>query len=164
MTATIGHTALRARLATELLAILPELKRVLQAAIPDELRDELANATPHQLEALGLLHRLDGRAAGATMQEVARAQGCALSTATALVDRLIKQGLAERAPDAGDRRVVKILPTERARELLEKFVESRRRVALAALAGLDDDDARELIRLLRMVTMHEPAGAEVAHG
>jgi len=156
-------SAKRAQLASELLAVLPALKRTFQSGIPAELRDELANVTTHQLEALGLLMQLRDREGGASMQEVARMQGCALSTATALADRLIRQGLAERAADVDDRRVVKIRPTERAGELLQKFLDSRRQIAMAALAPLNDHDAETLIRLLRQVASEDEA-QEVAHG
>jgi DNA-binding MarR family transcriptional regulator len=153
----------RARLASELLSLLPALKRTFQRGIPQELHDELANVTTHQLEALGLLMQLRGTEGGASMQEVARMQGCALSTATALADRLIGHGLAERATDLDDRRVVKIRPTARAAELLQRFLDSRRQIALAALAPLSDEDAATLIRLLRQVASAGES-LEVAHG
>ena len=164
----------RSQLALELLEIFPSLKRTFQASIPTELREELAHVTTHQLEALGLLLQLRGHEGGASMQEVARMQGCALSTATALADRLIKQGLAERTADAEDRRVVKIAPTARARSLLEKFIESRRQIALGALEPLDDDEAAALVSLLRKVatagedgcarfTMKQAESEEAAH-
>jgi DNA-binding MarR family transcriptional regulator len=153
----------RAELAADLLSVLPALKRRFQSSIPTELRDQLAHVTPHQLEAVGVLMQLRAGAGGASMQEVAKVQGCALSTATALADRLIRQGLAERSADVDDRRVVKITPTARGRELLEKFVHSRRQIAVTALACLSDEDAATLIRLLRQVAMTEHE-EEVAHG
>ncbi|HKR99511.1 MAG TPA: MarR family transcriptional regulator [Candidatus Dormibacteraeota bacterium] len=156
-------SAKRAALAADLLSVLPALKRTFQSGIPKELRDELANVTTHQLEALGLLMQLRGTEGGATMQEVARIQGCALSTATALADRLIGHGLAERVTDLEDRRVVKIRPTDRAGELLQKFFDSRRQIALAALSPLSDEEAATLIRLLRQVASGGDS-MEVAHG
>jgi DNA-binding MarR family transcriptional regulator len=163
--ATVPHAAVpRTQLASELLTLLPSLKRRLSAGIPLELRHELASVTSHQLEALGVLMQLRGHSGGATMQQVARMQGCALSTATALADRLIKQGLVERTADAEDRRVVKVVPTARAATLLEKFLESRTQIALAALAGLDDDEVATLVALLRKVTLDESHPEEVAHG
>jgi DNA-binding MarR family transcriptional regulator len=108
--------------------------------------------------------QLRGHSDGASMQEVARMQGCALSTATALADRLIGHGLAERTADAEDRRVVKIVPTDRARDLMEKFIASRRQIALAALSPLDDDEAAALIRLLRKMAWADVEIDEVAHG
>ena len=157
---TDRETGVRSRLAVELIELMPGLKKTFQAGIPDPVREELAHVTAHQMEALGLLMQLRGKDGGASMQEVARMQGCALSTATALVDRLIRQGLAERSADVEDRRVVKIVPTERARELLEMFLESRRRIALLALEPLDDDEAATLIRLLRKMTARFGAGCE----
>ncbi len=120
--------------------------------------------TSHQLEAVGLLMQLRGREDGASMHEVARMQGCALSTATALADRLIRQGLADRTADVDDRRVVKIVPTDRARALLEKFVESRRQIAVSALQSLSDEEAATLITLLRKLAMAQAEEKELAHG
>ena len=42
----------RARLADAVLALLPGVKRRLQASLPDELRSELSRVTWHQVEAL----------------------------------------------------------------------------------------------------------------
>jgi DNA-binding MarR family transcriptional regulator len=153
----------RTQVAQQLLELLPALKRSFQGGIPLELREELANVTTHQLEALGLLLQLRGQEGGATMHQVAEMQGCALSTATALADRLIKQGLAARTSDAEDRRVVKIVPTERARLLLEKFIESRRQIALTALAPLDDEEAATLVLLLRKMTDSPPDDCATWH-
>jgi DNA-binding MarR family transcriptional regulator len=150
------RTGVRAQAAQELLQLMPALKRTFQASIPAELREELAHVTTHQLEALGLLLQLRGHEGGATMHEVAQMQGCALSTATALADRLIRQGLAARAADAEDRRVVKIVPTARARALLEKFIASRRVAALAAIEPLSDEEAAMLVDLLRKMAGSQP--------
>jgi DNA-binding MarR family transcriptional regulator len=155
----------RRELAEQLLQLLPALKRTFQASIPAELREELGQVTPHQLEAVGLLFQLRAQEGGATMHEVARMQGCALSTATALIDRLIKQGLAARTTGVDDRRVVKITPTDRARRLLETFIESRRRIALSALEPLGDEELDTLVRLVRKVasSSHDPCAPWQIH-
>lgn len=146
------------------MVLFPALKRRLQAGIPDDLRAQLAHVTPLQLEAVGLLLQLRDHARGASMHEVARMHGCALSTATSLADRLIRQGLAERIGDVDDRRVVKIVPTERGVELLEKFLESRRRLVLDALAPLDDDEVAKLVTLLGKVANAGIGREEVTRG
>ncbi len=164
MVDVVRTNALRPQLAGELLALFPSLKRRFQAGIPQQLRDQLASVTSHQLEALGLLMQLRGHEGGASMQEVARIQGCALSTATALADRLIRQGLADRVSDVDDRRVVKIVPTARAVAMLETFAESRLEIALSVLSPLSDDEAVTLIDLLQKLALHEPDAKEGTHG
>ncbi|MFN2568997.1 MAG: MarR family winged helix-turn-helix transcriptional regulator [Candidatus Dormibacteria bacterium] len=129
------------------LALMPRLRRRFEAHLPPDVRAELATVTPHQVEALCHLVR-EG---GATMHELARSQGCGMSSATSLADRLHRQSLAERAPDPGDRRVVRLLPTPRAAALIDSFQASRREAAIDALGALSDSEVDQLITLLDMV-------------
>ena len=96
------------------------------------------------------------------MTELARLQNCALSSATALVDRLIAQGLAERRPDPLDRRVIRIAPTAGGAELVKRFEIERRRIAVEALAPLRDDEVATLLQLMRKLAGDEEASGEVA--
>src|SRR5581483_234901 len=96
----------RDELIEEFSHLLGALKRSVTSAMPAEVREQMAGATPHQLEALSLVAGTDS---GLTMNEIARHQNCALSTATALVDRLERQALVERRDDPDDRRVVRIV-------------------------------------------------------
>lgn len=130
-----------------MLDALVAMKHRLAAQLPEDIREQLAGATPHQLEALMALVRGDG----ASMNELASAQGIRMSSCTALVDRLIKQGLVERASDPNDRRVVRVVPTETARVFVERFCDARRRTALDLIDGLSDAEAATFIELaLRM--------------
>ncbi|MGI8847145.1 MAG: MarR family winged helix-turn-helix transcriptional regulator [Candidatus Dormibacteria bacterium] len=146
----------RAALADELLALLFQLRNRVQASMPPAIRDELQEVTSHQMEAVGCLINTDGL----TMHELAQKQGCAMSTATSLADRLIKAGLADRVPDPTDRRVVRLVPTERARELKGRFHQAKREAALTILSGLDVPEIETLTQLLRKIATAE----EVAHG
>ena len=74
--------------------------------------------TMPQLRVLFLVVSLEG----ATMSQIARGTRMTLSTATGVVDRLIAQGLVRRADDPEDRRVVWIVPTEKAVSLVERIV------------------------------------------
>jgi DNA-binding MarR family transcriptional regulator len=148
----------RAELAGDALALVPLIKRRIQAGIPAGLSEELGGVTQHQMEALHLLHlALAGgeSGVGATMNELARKQGCALSTATALADRLLRQGLAERIADPDDRRVVRIAPTPRGEQLCARFAEAKRDIAVEAMSRLSDDEAATLIDLLRKILVVE---------
>jgi len=151
----------RARLADAVLALLPGVKRRLQASLPEEFRSELSRVTWHQVEALKQLSAPHG-SAGATMTELARLQNCALSSATALVDRLIAQGLAERRPDPLDRRVIRIAPTAGGEQLVKRFEVERRRIAVDALAPLTDDEVATLLQLMRKLAGDEESSGEVA--
>jgi DNA-binding MarR family transcriptional regulator len=102
---------------------------------------------------------------GATMNEIARMQQCALSSASALVDRMIRLGFAERRSDSEDRRIIHIAPTALGEQMLDRFDEARKAVALEALAPLSDDDLETLVRLMsKVVDWPEPGHArEAAH-
>lgn len=147
--------ARRDAVAQQILELLPRLRRQFELAVPDALRDERAAVTVHQMEAL--CHLIGSR--GMTMNELAQAQSIGLSSATSLADRLLRQGLAQRTSDPGDRRVVRLVPTDTAIEMVRRFSSAKRRIAMRTLAALDDDEAATLLALLAKM-LHPPrAGA-----
>src|SRR5207245_1185710 len=125
----------RDAVARQLLEFLHGMRRRFERELPREVRDEMATVTVHQLESL---HHLIS-SGGLTMNELAAKQCIGLSSATALADRLLRQGLAQRTSDPADRRIVRLVPTHAATELAQRFGEAKRGAALRALATLDDD-------------------------
>jgi DNA-binding MarR family transcriptional regulator len=97
------------------------------------------------------------------MAELAQVQSIGLSSATALADRLLRQGLAQRTSDPHDRRVVRVVPTDAAVQLVERFAVAKRRTALRALAALNDDEASNLLTLLAKIADTPTSEAE-PHG
>ena len=99
------------------------------------------------------------------MNEIARMNQCALSSASALVDLMIRLGFAERLSDSEDRRIIHIVPTQLGLQMLDRFDEARKAVSLEALATLSDADLEELVLLMRrIVDWPEPGHAKaVAH-
>jgi DNA-binding MarR family transcriptional regulator len=158
-------TTRRDELAEALFGYIGGLKRRLMASVPDELRGEFGAVTWHQVGALEQLRAAMQTSSGATMNEIARMQQCALSSASALVDRMIRLGLAERRNDPEDRRIIHIIPTALGEQMLEKFDDARRTVALEALAPLTDADLENLVALMaKVVDWPEPGHArEAAH-
>ncbi|MBV8528573.1 MAG: winged helix DNA-binding protein [Candidatus Dormibacteraeota bacterium] len=156
----------RAALAGELVAVFGALARRFRTAIPDALEAELGTVTPHQLEALHvLLQTSEGGTAGLTMNELARLQGCALSSASALVDRLLREGLVERVSDAADRRVVRVVPTAKGDAFCRQFAQAKRSVALQIVCQLTGEEMETLIALMRKATSGATRpGSEVVHG
>ncbi len=99
------------------------------------------------------------------MNELARLQGCALSSASALVDRLLREGLVDRVSDATDRRVVRVVPTAKGDAFCTQFAEVKRGVALQMVRQLSGGEMEMLIALLRKATSGASgAGSEVVHG
>jgi len=137
----------REDLADQVLAVIPRLRNRFQQILPEDLREELASVTVHQMEALS--HLMDS--GGLTMNELAQAQRIGLSSATALADRLLRQGLAQRTSDPNDRRVVRLVPTDAAVEMVRRFTSAKRSSAVHGLDALDDDEVLTLLRLLTKI-------------
>ena len=150
----------RDAVAHQILDLFPQMRRRFERGLPRELQDEMASVTVHQVEALA--HLISS--GGLTMNELAQKQAIGLSSATALADRLLRQGLAQRTSDPGDRRVVRLVPTEAATELVHRFVECKRRTALRTLEALDDDELVTLHRLLSKMAAAPDDGREDARG
>jgi DNA-binding MarR family transcriptional regulator len=89
--------------------------------------DEASGLSAPRLSALSVLVFAGPQAMG----ELADAEQVKPPTMTRLVEGLVADGLAMRAPDAGDRRVVRIATTAKGRRLLEA-ARARRVKALAA--------------------------------
>jgi DNA-binding MarR family transcriptional regulator len=136
----------RTQLIDRIAAVQPRLRRRFVEAMTPGLRDaakEVDAITVHQLEVLRRVLDDDGM----TMHDVAQVLGVGPSSATQLVDRLEQRGLVTRERDTGDRRVQRVVPTERARALGEQF-RTRMRIALEnVLAGLDEDELRTYVQL-----------------
>jgi DNA-binding MarR family transcriptional regulator len=135
----------RQALADAYLELMPMIRRRIEARFPADLREELASATPYQLEAL-LAMDTPG---GITMNQLARTQRISDSSCTALADRLVRQGLVERVADPNDRRVVRLVPTQPGLGFVRRFRAAKRSSALAALAALDDDELATYVALVR---------------
>lgn len=89
------------------------------------------------------------------MGALAKEWTCDPSTATWLVDRLERAGLAGRVASAGDRRVKLVRATEKGRAVMQELMAAYHRPP-AELTRLAQDDLAELARILRML---QPAKA-----
>lgn len=103
------------------------------------------------------LFREDGLRSG----EVACRLGIVAATATKMLSRMESSGLIVRRPDPDDARCGRILLTEKGRSLQKSLEKLRAENEEKLLAGLDDEERRELVRLLGHVHRNvENAGAE----
>ncbi|HET9050904.1 MAG TPA: MarR family transcriptional regulator [Candidatus Dormibacteraeota bacterium] len=135
------------------MATMAEMKRRFERALPDDLRDELGGLTLTQCEALGFL----AENSPAPMHDLARHQRVSMSSCTALVDRLQRQGLVDRADDPSDRRIVRVVPTDRGLRFLRRFSDHKRRVTLSAIGALSPEELDVLITLLTRMLAVDPA-------
>lgn len=84
------------------------------------------------------------------------------SSATRLCDRLVVAGLLDRRSDPGDRRQVALRLTDAGFRLLAVVMEHRRARLTQVLAGLTEDDRRDLERCLTLFSdsVSEPFEAD----
>ncbi|MGE5632063.1 MAG: MarR family winged helix-turn-helix transcriptional regulator [Caulobacteraceae bacterium] len=73
------------------------------------------------------------------------------SNLTVLSDKLIKEGLAERAFDLGDRRVITLKITKKGREFLYEHKEKVKHEILKKLDSLSDADVKRLNELIEEI-------------
>lgn len=86
-----------------------------------------------------------------TMHELSEAMNLAGSTMTRVVDQLVYKGLAERAPDDEDRRIVRVTLNEQGREVRAE-VERRFQDVFAEVAGqVTKSDRQSFLRALGAV-------------
>jgi DNA-binding MarR family transcriptional regulator len=137
------------------------------------LRPRLKTVQPEDEESAGMIARLmdshpHGAAAGSadfdllysvfvilsqnrepvTMGELSQALDVSLSTATRIVDWLVKNSFVARLADPEDRRIVRVTLTETGQALRQAGNELIRRRAAALLRGFTAAEREELVRLL----------------
>jgi DNA-binding MarR family transcriptional regulator len=79
---------------------------------------------------------------GATSGQIAKRLGVGLSTITGLVDRLTDQDLVTRREDPDDRRITRVLPTQRGKQLVDELIRYRNEVVTDILSRLDPHQLR----------------------
>lgn len=145
----------RSQLVERFMTLRPALVSVMQAVVPEEVRDELGAVTSHQLQALTLLP-----AAGLTMHELAKALQISSASACALADRLVRRHLVVRADDPSDRRIVRLVRTAVGDQLALRWAEAKRRSIAALLERLSDDQAEQFLALVEVLAEHGSPVAE----
>jgi DNA-binding MarR family transcriptional regulator len=121
------------------------LTRTAEAELRDFLRREHDTTLP-RFDVMAALYR---RREALTMSELSRLLLVSNGNATAVVDRLERDGLARRTPSATDRRTVHVALTEqgmRAFESMAREHEARIDSLFAGLSGEDLDALRDILR------------------
>ncbi|PIZ15475.1 hypothetical protein COY52_09680 [Candidatus Desantisbacteria bacterium CG_4_10_14_0_8_um_filter_48_22] len=90
-----------------------------------------------------------------TMGELSEKLAMNLSTLTRAVDRLVEETLAIRQNDPGDRRIVRVSLSSKAKTVMDKIKKQRRELVASFMKGLSPEDRikfvsmfENLIRLL----------------
>jgi DNA-binding MarR family transcriptional regulator len=159
--ATPPRKALLHRLA----GLQPAMRARFRATIPESacpgLSADLEQVTAAQVEALMLLHE-SGRAL--SMHELAEALSASPSSATQMVDRLVRMGLVERLREEEDRRLVRIQLSVPARERFEEMLSARLGLLASATAPLCDAELATLVELLEKVAASATVGGMAGSG
>jgi len=94
---------------------------------------------------------------GLKVIELGRRAGLEPSTMTGLIDRMERDGLVKRVPDAEDRRVLKIFLTDAGRTIKDTVASKVDNVMSQVLSGIDEADVGHLKETLRKVlaNIHE---------
>lgn len=89
--------------------------------------------------------------AEATMTDLSSGLGMSLSSATQLVERLVKVGFAKRRDDPIDRRIVRVSMTGEGNVELERLAKAKRQRFQKIFSVLPDSDIQELLRILKSI-------------
>jgi DNA-binding MarR family transcriptional regulator len=136
----------------ELLARLERLGPGLRRCLGDserraDLLDRFGGVTLHQLGALRHLVKHGPL----TMNDLAARMDISPSAATQLVDRLVQNGLAERAPDPDDRRALRVAASGSALAAVRAFEKERSTRFAALLAPLSEDELEVIAGLAERI-------------
>lgn len=92
-----------------------------------------------------------GRLGAPSMTELSERLHLKPSTVTAFVDELVQHGLAGRAVDAEDRRMVRVALTAKGKRVRQQKRRARRQRLMAALADLNDEQLGQILDVLQML-------------
>ncbi|MGA2529260.1 MAG: MarR family transcriptional regulator [Acidimicrobiales bacterium] len=121
----------------------PQLQRRLSALLHGEVGEELHAVTEHQRVVLTLL-----RGQSVTMRELAKQLEVGESAATAVVDRLVRQGLVVRHDDPSDRRVVRLELSDEGHSVVTDLQAKACSKTASLLSVLSDDQLSQLIGIM----------------
>ncbi len=83
-----------------------------------------------------------------TMGELSSEMTVPMSTATRIVDGLVKAGMVERVPDANDRRIVRVGMSKVGRELYEMGMEHNKQRIVKLLKDFSAEEQTQLLKLI----------------
>jgi DNA-binding MarR family transcriptional regulator len=100
--------------------------------------------SPAQATALLILHERPGL----TLRDLAESMSSDQATTSAMIDRLLSQGMVQRQTDPEDRRRARLLLSDEAISIVKRLAEARKATNALILEALGPDEAGELSRIL----------------
>ena len=92
-----------------------------------------------------------GRSGPATMGAVAEKLGCSMSALTAIIDRLVAQGIVRRDRSDEDRRIVRIALTQKGENLYGQHLQTQLDLSREMLSRLSGPEQDALIEILHKI-------------
>ncbi|CAM2970953.1 MarR family transcriptional regulator [Hathewaya histolytica] len=86
-----------------------------------------------------------------TIGELSSILYLAPSTVTDLIDRMEKSELVYREKDEKDKRIVKVIPSKKGHNILDKVLEERRTYLSKALISMNEEEKAQFIKYLRIL-------------
>ncbi len=91
------------------------------------------------------------REEGLMMSELGNRLDISLSTATGIIDRLIEKKLVKRERNGVDRRVVRVVLTNKGKKTNQAYQKQKKELFGKMLAALDTKEKGELIKILEKI-------------
>lgn len=111
-----------------------------KAIITEEFKD-ISNNDMHIIEAIGIHEKKN-------MSTVAKELSVTIGTLTIAINSLVKKGYVERVRSEQDRRVVYISLTKKGEKAYRHHEEFHKKMIMATIDGLSEDEARVLVQAL----------------
>lgn len=125
------------------------LDNVQKIILPEEIIKLELSLSRFELVALMLAER----SKNVTMSKLAQGMSIPMSTATGIVDRLVKKGLFQRGSSAEDRRIVTVSLTEKGKQIV-KDVNKHFRVFLDRIRSiLTEEEFEKALKIMQKVIM-----------
>ena len=85
------------------------------------------------------------------MKEIATFMGVSMATTTGVVERLVRDGYAQRLNDAKDRRIVRARLTVKGRTFIQKIYQKRREMIINLFGKVSRQDRESYLRILTKI-------------
>ncbi len=88
---------------------------------------------------------------GLMMSELGKRLDISMSTATGIIDRLIEKNLVKRERNGGDRRIVRVVLTNKGKKTDKEYQTQKKELFSKMLGALDHGEQEELIKILEKI-------------
>ena len=132
---------------TDLAARAIELKKSVDLI---SARFALASSDELSIQELKIVDFIGGRES-CIMREISEYMQVAVSTMTGIVDKLEDRGLVKRERNDEDRRIVRVLLTNKGRKLYKSYVENYLELSRQMLQSLSEDEQKTYLELTRKI-------------